>query len=146
MRINPPNPYVLGSREALKASEMTEFEEVFGWDYCSVNQWEYWLGKALHISSVRDSSEKLVGVGFLENVLSTSPRHAELCNLAVLPNHRGKGIGTYIIGDRIQAAKNMGLTQVNVRLDSTNTLQDHYKLIGFILSDNIGCLALGDKS
>ena len=89
--------------------------------------WEELLVGSIAVLGARNSRRRLVGVGFLDGVIT----HAQLDNLAVHPEHRHQGIGRTLVRQRVELAKDIGVQTITTRLSSTNTLGPLYHELGF---------------
>jgi GNAT superfamily N-acetyltransferase len=115
-------------------SEIMDLRESVGWAADIPERWQACLAQSLHVSTVRDvESNELVGIGFLAG----NERHAQVCDLAVRPEHQGRKIGTLIMHDLLRAANDRNITYVNLFHDSVGSpwLTDFYAKFGFRASD-----------
>jgi ribosomal protein S18 acetylase RimI-like enzyme len=61
-----------------------------------------------------------------------------LYSLAMLPQHRRKGIGTQLVKKAIEELKKLGCLKVNLQINSDNTeVVEFYKKNGFLVEDRI---------
>lgn len=60
---------------------------------------------------VAESNEQIIGVYVL---LPTRPKTVEIVNVAVVEEHKGKGIGKLLIGDAIGVAKTKGYKTIEI--------------------------------
>lgn len=93
------------------------------------NDWEEALADAWITVGVRAPNRRLAGVGFLYGDI----KEALLCDLVVHPDHRSKGIGSFIVRRRVEIAQNKGVEVLRTDLAPSNTLRPLYHELGFEL-------------
>lgn len=129
-----PEGYRFSHRSSIAADEVIRLRQKSDWGTeTRVEVWEECIARALAVVGARDKSSELVGVGFLAGNL----RHAVLCDFTVLPEHRGKGIGTAILEKRVEIANQLEIPYLYTELVPENPLRQKYLDLGFVASGNL---------
>lgn len=83
--------------------------------------------ETLDIGVLHKATERLVGFGTLQYEGPVG----YLSDLAVISDHRHRGIGKALVRERVRIADGAGLEQLNVQLLASNSLAAYYEKIGF---------------
>lgn len=82
---------------------------------------------------VKAADGSSIGIGCLRY----NEEEGELSCLAVLPGHQRRGIGTWIVAERIRRAQDLGLKTLYIeQLSPTNTIASYYAQEGFVESND----------
>jgi GNAT superfamily N-acetyltransferase len=103
-----------------------------GWDPDTEERWVQCIHQSLAIVGVLDADDTFVGMGRLVGDV----RHAILCDLVVALDHRGQGIGTAILRERIMIADEMKIPYLYAELAADNPLRNNYLDLGFMATGN----------
>ena len=96
--------------------------------YARIDAADQRLGFQREYIDVRTGSDKVVGTGCLRY----GDQQGELCCLAVLPDFCSRGIGKWLIAERVHRAQELGLKVLYIeQLARTNTLVSYYTELGF---------------
>jgi N-acetylglutamate synthase-like GNAT family acetyltransferase len=130
-----PMGYAYASASSMSVNEFAELEtsvEVFGLQspYGVMN--DFAARRRLGIQTIEvgvrsNAVHKLVGHGALQLLDSLGL----LSDFAVRPGYRSRGIGRAIIDERLMQADRLGIEELRVRLEPTNTLRSYYEIHGF---------------
>lgn len=85
-----------------------------------------WIKRALVVVGVRNEDGQLVGIGFLDG----TKEHAILDGMVVHPDHRHRGLGSFLVKSRVEKAKEIGIHHLKTTLTSTNSLTSLYEELG----------------
>jgi ribosomal protein S18 acetylase RimI-like enzyme len=122
-----PKGYTFVWRETIRSEEIMQLRASVGWLPDKPYRWDECIERSLSVVGIRDSSETLVGIGFLAGNL----RHAVLCDFCVHPAHRGKGLGKALLDARLEKADELAIPYLYASVSAENTLRKYYEAKGF---------------
>jgi ribosomal protein S18 acetylase RimI-like enzyme len=124
--------YSIVDKSDISPEEIMTLRGMVGWDPDTSERWQECIERSLAIVGARDTDGQLIGMGRLVGDV----RHAVLCDLAVVPEHRGQGIGSMILDERIRIADEMDVAYLYAELAADNPLARKYQDLGFVATGN----------
>jgi ribosomal protein S18 acetylase RimI-like enzyme len=119
----PPLPggYSYADRSLTRPEEIIQLRELEGWYGDTPGGWQPIIDDTRNIFvGVRDQDQNFVGMGRVTG----DTRHAVMCDFVVHPSHRGKGLGTEVLLERMRKAEQAGIIYLYTDIKDTNPLKN----------------------
>lgn len=122
-----PEGYRFVSKSNVRPAEIITLRESVSWRGDTPDRWRTCIDQSLAVVGVRDADSNLIGMA----CIAGNVRHAVLCDLAVDPNHQGRGVGGAIMARLLKISKELGVSYLYAELADTNPFRDQMLESGF---------------
>ena len=122
-----PETYLFADKASIKPEEIITLRESVSWKGDTIERWQKCIDQSLVNIGVCDAESNFIGMA----CIAGNVRHAVLCDLAVNPDHQGKGIGAAIMSELLKAANDLGISYLYAELADTNPFRNQMLESGF---------------